>query len=441
MIAIIGNGISGTTAAINIRKHSSEPIILIASETRYFFSRTALMYVFMGHMKFEHTQPYEPEFWEENDIRLLFDHVEKVDTDQNTLVTTGGESINFTRLIIATGSKPNKFGWKGQDAIGVQGMYSKFDLELMEQNTKGIRKAVIIGGGLIGIEMAEMLLSRNIEVHFLVRERYYWSGVLPEPDARFIMDHFDKHHGLFMHYEEELDEILTETDSNRVKGIKTKKGDLIDCEFVGLTAGVSPNIEFIRDSKIEVNRGVLVNEYLETNIPNVYAIGDCAERREPLTGRKAVEQVWYTGKFMGETLARTITGEKTEYTPGHWFNSAKFFDIEYQTYGNVRNILDDDHDEFIYQNKDILLHFVFDKNNRQFIGINTFGLRLRHLVFNEWLNRNAKIEEVIQYLASANFDPEFYKRYESDVIKKFDQKFNTSIHTPRNKWWQKILAE
>ena len=89
MIAIIGNGISGITAARHIRKNSDEEIVVISSESKYFFSRTALMYVYMGHMTFEHTQPYEPHFWEENKIDLIHDYVNKVDTERKVLEFKG----------------------------------------------------------------------------------------------------------------------------------------------------------------------------------------------------------------------------------------------------------------------------------------------------------------------------------------------------------------
>ncbi|MDG1332019.1 MAG: FAD/NAD(P)-binding oxidoreductase [Crocinitomicaceae bacterium] len=462
MIIIIGNGISGVTAARNIRKKSDEPITIISAESKYFFSRTALMYVYMGHMKFEHTEPYEPHFWEKNRINLKQTYVESIDTDKKTLSCSGGEELQYSKLVLATGSKPNKFGWKGQDANRVQGLYSKQDLESMEVNTEGIKSAVVVGGGLIGIEMAEMLLTRQIEVHFLVREKTFWSGVLPEQDSKFIMKHFENHHGLHMHYGEELDEIhVGEYDNRKSKkggsasldtdvvyestgavGITTKSGQKIDCQFVGLTAGVSPNIDFIKNSKIDTNRGILVNRYLETSVEDVYAIGDCAEFTEPVPGRRPIEQVWYTGKFMGETLAHTITGNRVKYEPGYWFNSAKFFDIEYQTYGDVRSKLQEGEAEFIYQHpkEDVLLHFVFDATSHRFIGINNFGVRLRHLVFNEWLTKEATIEEVLQDLKSANFDPEFYATYESDIVNQFNSQFGTNITSAKRKWWQNLIT-
>ena len=373
MIVIIGNGISGVTAARHIRKRSDAPITIISAESKYFFSRTALMYVYMGHMKFEHTQPYEPHFWKENNIQLVQDYVEGIDAKSKKLTLRNGDDLNYSELIIASGSKPNKFGWTGQDAEGVRGLYSKQDLEYIEARSSGIKTAVVIGGGLIGIEMVEMFLSRNIEVHFLVREKHFWDGVLPQQDAEFIMEHIEKHHGLHMHYASELDEILTD-DSNTAIGIRTKAGDEIACQFVGLTVGVSPNIDFIKSSGVETNRGILINEFFETSEQNIYAIGDCAEFREPLEGRRPIEQVWYTGRIMGETLAKNLTGERSAYNPGHWFNSAKFFDIEYQTYGVVMNRLTEGHDEFVYRHAkdDVLLHFVFEKESRKFCGHQQF---------------------------------------------------------------------
>ena len=126
-IVIIGNGISGITAARNIRKRSSDKITVISSETEYFFSRTALMYAFMGHMKFEHTQPFENWFWEKNRIDLLFNYVESIDTGKQELIMKKGHVVKYNTLIIATGSKSNKFGWPGQDLKGVQGLYGKPD--------------------------------------------------------------------------------------------------------------------------------------------------------------------------------------------------------------------------------------------------------------------------------------------------------------------------
>ena len=437
-IVIIGNGIAGITAARHIRKKSDYHITIVSSETKYFFSRTALMYVFMGHMKFEHTQPYENWFWKKNRIDLIQAHVQKIDTSSKKLLLDNNNTITFDDLIIATGSKPNKFGWPGQDLKGVMGMYSKQDLDKITHYAKDCKRAVIVGGGLIGIEMAEMFASKNIPVTFLVRETSFWNKVLPTQESKMINKHILEHH-IDLRLDTNLIKILSD-EQGRAKAVVTDKGETIPCNLVGLTAGVSPNVSFLKDSGIQLDKGALVNRYLETNIPNIYAIGDCAQQQLAIRERRPIEAVWYTGRMMGETVARTICGTPTKYNPGHWFNSAKFFDIEYQTYGWITTEPKENEARFYWEHKDgkKCLHFNFDKNSRKFIGINTLGIRLRHQLFDRWLTEEKSIEYVLEHLKDANFDPEFYKKYENEIIIKFNLENGTTL-TAKKKSWKRIF--
>jgi NADH oxidase (H2O2-forming) len=440
-VVIIGNGISGVTAAREIRKKSGYEITIISAESHYFFSRTALMYVFMGHMRFEDIQPYENNFWEKNRIHLVFNKVETIHPESNSVLLHSGESIVYDKLIVATGSKPTILNWPGTEFKGVQGLYSKQDLESLEERASKIKKAVIVGGGLIGIELAEMLLSRNIEVHFLVREERFWESALPLVDSNFVSKHMKRHHGLHLHYCEELGTILGD-ENKEVRAITTKSGKTIDAQFVGLTVGVSPNISFLQNSSIETERGILVDSFLETSIKNIFAIGDCAQMRKSIGKRSSVEQVWYTGRMMGETVAETICGKPTEYKPGNWFNSAKFFDLEYQTYGWVFPKRADSEAEFVWKDPKLerMLHFVFDKNTEEFIGMNCFGIRLRHELLDDWLTRKKDISFVLQNFTTANFNPEFFKPFEQEMIAAFNKEFNKKIVLQSKKWWQKLLT-
>ena len=437
-IVIIGNGISGATAARHIRKLSNKKITIVSAEADYFFSRTALMYVFMGHMKFEHTQPYENWFWEKNRINLKKAYVRNIDVTSKTLNFEEGDSLRYDKLIIATGSKPNKFGWPGQDLNGVMGMYHKQDLENLEKyapNNKVCKRAVIVGGGLIGIELAEMLHSRHIPVTFLVRESSFWNMVLPEGESAMINREI-RDNGIDLRLGVNLKEIISD-ENGKVRGIEiAETGEIIDCDVVGLTAGVSPNIDFIRDSDIETGRGVKVNRFLETNIKDVFAIGDCAEQHEAIDERRPVEAVWYTGRMMGETVAQTICDNRIEYSPGHWFNSAKFLDIEYQTYGWVWAQTKENEARFYWEHESgkKCIHLNYNKTTREFNGINTFGIRMRHEFFDKILTNKKSVEYVLEHLADANFDPEFYKLHENDIVNKFNQENNTNIQLKKRSW-------
>ena len=439
-VVIIGNGISGVTAARHIRKLSDKKITIISAETEHFFSRTALMYVYMGHMKFEHTKPYEDWFWKKNRIGLKSGFVHKIDTTQKTLHFTEGDTLKYDKLILATGSKPNKFGWPGQDLKGVQGLYSKQDLDNLEvyaPDNKSCKRAVIVGGGLIGIELAEMLHSRHIPVTFLVRETSFWNGVLPKGESEMVNREITRN-GIDLRLASNLKEIISDENGNVKSVILEETGEEIPCNVVGLTAGVSPNINFIKDSKIEINRGVLVNRFLETNIPDIYAIGDCAEQHDAIGNRRPIEAVWYTGRMMGEVVAQTICNNRLEYKPGHWFNSAKFFDIEYQTYvwvhGNKEQPEHEVHFHWKHPDDTKCITMAFHKESRQFLGINNFGIRMRHEFFDRVLTENRSIEYVLAHLADANFDPEFYKLHEKTIIQKFNNEQNTAIQLKKKSW-------
>ncbi len=415
-LVIIGNGIAGITTARHIRKLSDYKVTVISSESKYFFSRTALMYIYMGHLKFEHTQPYENWFWKKNKIDLVFDRVTDINTENQSLSLQSGKLIGYDKLVLALGSIPRSLPTKGAELKGVQSLYSKQDLDLLE-DTKGIKSAVIIGGGLIGIELAEMLHSRGIHVTLAVREKQYWDIVLPPEEAEMVGKHIISR-GIDLRLNTTVESI---NGSSKVESVTLGTGEVLECQFAGATIGVIPNIKFIENTAIATNRGILVDELLQTNIENIYAIGDCAEIKQPTKGRRAIEAVWYTGRIMGESLAQTLCGTPTPYNPGIWFNSAKFVDLEYQTYGDVPAKIDGDLTSMFWSEEkpERGLRIVYEKATMKVRGFNALGLRLRHELCDEWIATGKTIDFVFENLEALNFDPEFYKKFASQVTSQF----------------------
>ncbi|HET8854456.1 MAG TPA: FAD/NAD(P)-binding oxidoreductase, partial [Salinimicrobium sp.] len=231
-VVIIGNGIAGITSARHIRMFSKKRITVISGENEHFFARTALMYVYMGQMTWENIVPYEEWFWKENRIELKKAWVREIDTHSKSVHFEEGSSLKYDKLIVATGALPRSLGCVGEDLPGVQGLVTKQDLELLEENTRNCKKAVIVGGGLIGVELAEMLRSRGIEVSMLIREEAFWRNVLPVEDAQFISQYL-KSHNINLLVNTELEKI--EKDSNgRACGVKTKSGREISCDLVAI---------------------------------------------------------------------------------------------------------------------------------------------------------------------------------------------------------------
>lgn len=419
-VVILGNGVAGITAARHIRKRSASEITVVSAESDHFFSRTALMYIYMGHMRFADTKPYDDGFWERNRLRLVRAYAERVDTQGRRLILEGGRSLPYDVLIVASGSRSNRFGWPGQDLPGVQGLYSLQDLESMERDTAGIERAAIVGGGLIGVETAEMLRSRGIDVTFLVRESSWMEFAFPPEESEMIGRHV-RDHGIDLRLSTQLDSILAGGDG-RVRAVRTTDGEEIPCQFVALTVGVSPNIGFLEGSGIECDRGVLVDSHLETNVPGVYAIGDCAQLRAPRPGRRAVEPVWYSGRTMGQSLARTLCGERHEYDPGTWFNSAKFFDMEWQVYGQVPATVPEGQETLFWKHpaEPKSLRINYRSDDESVTGFNVIGIRYRHDACQRWIEERRPLRWVLENLGAANFDPELYPQHEAELVASYN---------------------
>ena len=427
-IVIIGNGIAGSTLALQLAEKRTASVTLVSDESSYFFSRTALMYVYMGHLTKQQLEPISRESWDQSPIQRVKARVLSISPEDKELSfrTNKGDvkQLSYDQLVIATGSKPAFYDWKGQVAEGVLGLYHLSDLEKLEKwapNASTCREAVVIGGGLIGIELCEMLLSRQIKTTLIIRETFFWSSHLPESDAQFVEKHLLLHH-LNLIKEDELKEISAD-ETGHVSSVQTKKGETISCNLVGITTGVRPNIDFLKTSGLELDKGILVDKFLKTSDSSIYAIGDCAQLKNPLPNRSAIEPVWYTGKLMGETLAQTFSGQPAPYNPGIWYNSAKFFDLEYQTYGRVSPKASQPESEqhFHWETAKKAMTFAYDKTSGAFLGINTFGIRLNHRIVSSWIETAIHIQEVIDCLEEAHFDPEFSNRYYNQIKHAFVQ--------------------
>ena len=440
-VVIIGNGISGSTCARWCRKLGNPEITMISSESEYFFSRTALMYVYMGHLRAEDLKPYEDWFWKKNRIDLVQGEVTQIDIENKQVILSDDSKYSYDKLVLALGSKSNKFGWPGQDLKGVGGLYHWQDLENMEKYTPGLQRAVIVGGGLIGIEMAEMFHSRSIPVTMLVREESYWNNVLPEEESQMITNHI-RHHGIDLRLGLNLGSIH-DNGQGEAEAITIKETDeKIACGYVGLTAGVSPNISIIKESAIETGRGIKVNDFLETSVKDIYAIGDCAELLQPQEGRRPVEAIWYTGRMMGETAAHNMMGTPTQYDPGIWFNSAKFIDIEYQVYGAMPNKLPDDANTlfWLHQGGEKSIRINYQKETGIVLGFNLMGIRYRHEVCEKWLRDKTPIEQVLTSLPLANFDPEFCKEYEQDLLDLYNKQTGKPLKLKKKRSLDQVIS-
>lgn len=426
-LVIIGNGIAGVSCAQALRRLRPEArITLVSAESPHHFSRPALMYLYMGHLRWPDVKPFEDWYWAENRLELVHDRATRLDVAARLVHLAAAPPLPYDALLLATGATTRYHDWPGQHLRGVQGLVSKADVELMAATTQGVRQAVVVGGGLIGVELAEMLRSRRIEVTLLVRDAHYWGSVLP-PEEAALVDEQLRRHGVRVQYGTELAAALGDA-TGRVRAVRTSAGAELPCQWLGIATGVRPNLALAANTPLETDQGFLVDEYLQTSVPGIFAAGDCAQRRQPPPGEAAIEPLWYTGRMQGETVAHTIGGQPTRYQRGPWFNSAKFFDLEYQTYGQVPARPVAGQGSFWWQHPTrplgLRLHYRLDAPDplaRPLLGINALGLRLRHAVCDQWLRDAAPVRAVLEQLGAANFDPEFHPQHEAGIVAAYNR--------------------
>lgn len=184
---------------------------------------------------------------------------------------------------------------------------------------------------------------------------------------------------------------------NNLSKVICTNNNTIQTDFAAIAIGVTPNISFLENSEIHTEKGVLVNEYLETNIKNIYAVGDCAELQNTKPTRKSIESTWYVARTMGESLGKTLSGIPTPYVQNSWYNAAKFFEIEYYQFGFVPI---DGNNTYIFgdlrKNKSVRLAFhPFDKTILGFLSLN---LNLNQEKCEFWIQEKYSVNDVISLL-------------------------------------------
>ncbi|MBM3813058.1 MAG: FAD-dependent oxidoreductase [Acidimicrobiia bacterium] len=406
--AIIGNGVAGVTAAFTLREREPKAeITLISGESDYFFSRTALMYALMDRMTLRDLEPYERNVYEKQKIRRVRDWVTDLDGAARRLRLRSKGEVAYDRLLIATGSRPNLFPWKGLDRIqsGLVHFVTLEDLQAVEKAIRPGGRAVVIGGGLIGVELVECLVHHGMQVTFLVLEDWYWPIAFGREEGEMVADHI-RGHGVDLRVQEEAVEFHSNADGG-VSHVETKAGSSYPCELLGIAVGVHPAVEWLRGvaTPPRVEKGVVVSPDFRTSLEDVWAAGDCAEIRRD--GEKPlIEQIWYSAKLQGEMAAKSMLGDRIDYRPPLFYNSSRFFEVDYTTVGAV-NQAPEGAQSFYRRIPGKCASLRIVHHEGAVIGFNMLGSRWDHAWFEKWIAERRGLDYVLAHLHVAQFDAEF----------------------------------
>lgn len=394
---VVGNGIAGVTAARHVRKARPDArITLVSDEGPTPYARTALMYVHLGVLTRAQTALYEERFWAHNRIERVADRAAGLDADAKALALTGGGPMAYDALLVATGSTPVVPPWPGADLDGVQGLYGWADLDRMEATARG--HAVVVGGGLIGVELAEMLRARGRPVTFLVREPTYLPHAFTAGESALVAAEI-RRHGVCLRFGAEVARV---EGAGRVEAVTLASGERLAADWLGVGTGVRPRVDWLAGSGVTVRRGVVVDEHLSASAPGVWAAGDCCELAAPPDGEPPTRPIWYTARLQGATAGLGMAGIERPYTPGVFYNSAKFFDLEWQVYGAT-----DPHgrgEDAAWTDGRRSLRLRHDDG--RLIGASALGVRLRAETVRGWIAQGARLDHARRHLGEALFDPE-----------------------------------
>ncbi|MCR8634241.1 nitrite reductase large subunit NirB [Paenibacillus radicis (ex Xue et al. 2023)] len=304
-LVLIGNGMAGVNCVEQILKLAPNryDITIFGSEPHPNYNRILLSSVLAGDADMNDIVINSREWYKQNNITLYTGTtVNGIDSSRKLVSADNGVSVPYDELIVATGSLPFMLPLPGADKKGVIAFRDIKDCEIMMETAKLYKKAVVIGGGLLGLEAARGLLNLNMEVSVVHIHKYLMERQLDVTAAVMLQKEL-KQQGMKFLLEKNTERIIG---IKRATGVRFTDGSEESADLVVMAVGIRPNVQLANRSRIEINRGIVVNDYLETNIPHIYAVGECAEHRGIAYGLVAplYEQ--------GAVLAKRLAGVDTE---------------------------------------------------------------------------------------------------------------------------------
>lgn len=318
---IVGAGLAGGGAAATLRQEGFEGgIVLIGAEPQPPYERPPLSKEYLrGESPFENALLQPAGFYEENDIETRFGvRVTRVDSAERMVQLDGGEHVTYDRLLVATGGRNRRLPIQGLE--GIYDLRTVDDARRIRADITPGRKAVVVGMGFIGSEVAASLRQSGVEVAVVDRNEVPLRRVLGEEVGRVIGDiHRDE--GVSMILE---DRVASFEGAGRVERVTTERGRRIECDFVVVGLGTEPVTDLLAGTGASIDNGVVVDEYLRTNVEGIYAAGDIANQYHPVFERNIRVEHWQNALNQGPAAARNMLGRDEPYGEIPWFWSDQY---------------------------------------------------------------------------------------------------------------------
>ena len=351
---IVGGSAAGINAIEAIRSVDKEGrITLISDEEFSLYSRCLITYFIAGTIAEDKLKYRSSDFYEKEKVDdILGVRATKLVPEKRKVILDNGKELTYDKLLIATGASPKMLEVPGSDKEGILGLRTYRDAQLINGRLDKVKRVSILGGGLIGLRAAYSLHARNKEVKVIVKSNQVLSQMLDRGAANFIRKKIEQK-GIQVMTGLAAVEFLG---GKEVTGLVLDDGRRVECELVVVGKGVRPNLELVKRTEIKTDYGIIVDDHLQTNLPNIYAAGDVAQAKDLITGQSTINALWPCAVAQGRVAGLNMSGKKVKYDGSLAMNSIEFFGLPVISMGITRpkekeyeQLVKEDEKNFVYK--------------------------------------------------------------------------------------------
>lgn len=328
---IVGNGVAGVTAAEDLRAQDPTGLITIVADDPFpVYYRPALKDYLAGQMSEEKLWARPSSFYQEQRVGFIPGRVIGINPGQHIVQLHGGQQLQYQKLLLAQGARSRQIDCPGSDLAGVSTLRTVADYQEILRHLKNVTRVVICGSGTLALESAEILQKHGCKVTHLLRNTTLWSEIL-DPAASDLVLHEEQRAGIDVRLNKEIGEIVGK--KGKVSSVITTDGEHIPCELVLVAIGIAPNLDFVKASGIAYKQGIQVDNYMRTNVSDIYAAGDVIETTDVVTGRTRLLGQWYPATQQAHTAAHNMYA--TLHAPAGTQPEQYAWSREYRNYYNA----------------------------------------------------------------------------------------------------------
>ncbi|MDS0283679.1 NAD(P)/FAD-dependent oxidoreductase [Haloarcula onubensis] len=402
---IIGDGIAGASAAETIREADPDAsVTVITDEGEALYNRILIKEFAKGKLPEAPISIHEPEWYDERDIDLeLNTHVTDIEPVAHEIHTHKGETYEYDKLLVATGGTPTQLPVENSDADGIHHFWTFQDARGIREHAEESDQGIIVGAGLLGIDLAAVCAAQGIDAKYLMRGDRWWRYALSGEGAEIIHEAL-RENGVEPVFDSGVDHFEVDDDGH-VSGAVDPNGDQFDGGWAGVAIGLNFNTEFLQGAGIEQDDGIVVDEYMQTNVEDIYAAGDITQFYDTIIGARAQNGAWGSAKEQGSVAGTNMVADAEE-REFRWVSSYSIthFDFPFLSFGHPTR--GDDEAERKYSDSE-WRRLAFE--NGQLIGGVLIGDLSQQSKFKKLIREERKVADQKELLLEKDVDLEKVK--------------------------------